>query len=1786
MADEIKIPVSIDLSAFRAGLNELKANVDAGKQDIAKALSNIKITVDGKAAGDGIKGLSSTFETLKSAAAGSLNEQKAALASLVMSGQRGSQAYRELVTSIQAAEKEVKDLDDAVKQVDKDTQQVGKGGGFATLKSKFMEGREAASQGGGMFGDIAGKVGQLVSPVGLATAAIGGITVAMSQAMEAGQKFETGLQAVSAVTGLTGSSLQDIGTRAKDLASTFGGSATTQLSAFQGVLSKLGADLADTPAELGKITKDINVLAKAGGLDAAQSMEVLANSILQFGGGALDAAGKAKMSSQFINVLAASARVGAAEIPQVGQAVLVAGVAAKQAKVSFEETNAAIQVLAAGGKVGAEAGTALRNVLGKMAGEDVIPKDARKKLAGLGVDFKIVSDTALPLNVRLMELSKAAGDATAFAKVFGTENAAAASILANGAATIGEWTKEMTGTQDATTQAAKNMNTLSERMNVLKANIENALIGAFQTVAPALSWVIDNLGTIAKVVLPVIAAFATMAVIAKGYALAQTAVSVATGIYETVTGVATVATTAFGIALNTATGGLLIVVGAIVALIAGYALFSKSSEEAAQASLDQAQANRDLIQTQIDDNEAKQKQQEGVQDLVKEYEVLNNKTDRTAKESARLKKVSEELNNQYPDLIDETKSYADNLDNVKKAGELATKSLTDLQSQNEKLQKQLRASNEIIAGETRNVSIAKLQEAVNDIGSFGDIYANKAEDVIKSQLNIAQLYSAKTTAEVDSFQQRLEELVSKTQFGDASKTPILNAVREVAQNARMYLDTLRNVKKETEETTGEDKTKKPPAAPPEPKAPKDDSELQKIKTRIDQARMLEEQKNEQAKAEIMRVAREQNKQDDLDTKIKLLDQERTYQKELLKITTDAFKAEGEGKDIKIKVHVDPKDVNDATSVVLKAQVDRTKGEAKLVEEEAKLREADKKKKEADEKELNKKRTEFALQEQDARIALIKDTDERELRGKIVSIERKVAEEIAKIKELEQQKVITADEGAGQRVRIEEAAARETQALWDEYNKIQKSHASNVLTAISDMYAQAFANMQINIAPSEEEIQKSNDAAAALKKIADEEDGLAVQRAKATQSLDDIANKSIELSKQKAEAEKNYADVSIDAYARMKRVFVETFETARNTSAASAATALENLNKQRGEQVKFSAEITEIETRKQAGVALTEAETRKLASAQEVQKEQTIATSKAQEEAQAQVAASAVGAGLAVLAAGGSAKDALKETAKQGVLGLIEMYRWSIYALVQSVIPPPFGIVAGEVAVQLLKAGATAAIGSFEVGGFTADVGTKQVAGVVHGGEYVANARTTNRERALFEHFERGGTSESYFSKRMNSLRGFETGGFVGDTKTSEGTVNLVGITINYSEGFGTIERALRNVYDAQLSGLGQIKDFSETSAVTITNLYAGLKEASTSLFTEQSKASSQAALDSVANYDKDRAAYEQLLDMKRKGINVDKELAVASEAMNARREEIYSSVTNTIATQAAGLLISGKNIEQTFAGVNETIGALFKSQASISAATFAQTNESMQAVAMQQIELQDQKRKGLISSEAAVEKETELSQQQTELRGAQFQALEAQAATSFAAMVVSGANVGDALKQTAGAVATSLVDMYAPSIIAMFGSIIPPPFGIVAGTVAVQGIKALLSSALSSFDEGGFTADVGETQIAGVVHGREFVANAGMTKRERGLFEFMHAGGTSYEYFTQNYLPQMLAINKINTVVPVDNISMVHELRLLRGAISNQQTQVENYANVNVDLDSKAITRKIIANNNYNLRRM
>lgn len=572
------------------------------------------------------------------------------------------------------------------------------------------------------------------------------ISDGFNYAIESGTKFETALQSVSAVTGVTGDGLTDLGTRAQDLALQFGGSATTQLEAFQTVLSKFGPDLAKTPDALGKVSESVNLLAKAAGLDAAQSVDVLSNAMLQFGVDASDPAKLAEESGRFINVLAASAKVGAAEIPQVGEAILQAGVAANGAGISFEETNAAIQGLAIGGKVGSEAGVGLRNVMNKLIDggkeqEDVLKKvglsyaDLGNTLTTSEKDGGGFAATLEKLKKGLETIENPAEKAAALTKLFGAENASSAGILLNQVDNIKLFTQGVTGTNEAVTQAAINQDTLTQRFEKLKATIEVGVIKAFQLLQPAVKFIFDNLNTIVPILTPFALGLAAVGIAALATSPAFLAATASVGAFTA------------SLLVNPV---FLIVAGVTAAVVAIAALTDALHTSTGEA-LENAEATSKVLETQIKDNKEKQVSVNTTKALTEEFKELANKTNRTKEENEKLRDIQNKLNDKYPELINRTKSFSENLKGVEEAGKRSTEELNRLKEGGQQLEKQFRESLRNIQYASRENALEMLTSASTVAGIAWTDTQQKLKDASKNLASALQ--SATTPQQAEKAQQ-------------------------------------------------------------------------------------------------------------------------------------------------------------------------------------------------------------------------------------------------------------------------------------------------------------------------------------------------------------------------------------------------------------------------------------------------------------------------------------------------------------------------------------------------------------------------------------------------------------------------------------------------------------------------------------------------------------------------------------------------------------------------------------------------------------------------------------------------------------------------------------------------------------------------------------------------------------------------------------------------------------------------------------------------------------------------
>lgn len=276
-------------------------------------------------------------------------------------------------------------------------------------------------------------------------------------------KNESALAEVSAITGAVGEDLEKLNTKAKNLTRTFGEDVNTNLEAFKTILSRLGPDIGSSDKAMETLGESVNVLSKTMEGDIKGATDAITTSMLQFQVDLSNPIKAADESRRMINVMAAGAKEGAAEIPQISESLVQAGVSAKLANLSFEETNAAIQAMAEGGKYGSEAGVAIRNVITNMSAQTKLSTDAIKILQAYGVNTKKMADTHTSWADRLRELKPIQHDINALTEVFGRENAAAAQILIRSADSQEELTQKITGTNVAYEQAAVVMDTSAEK---------------------------------------------------------------------------------------------------------------------------------------------------------------------------------------------------------------------------------------------------------------------------------------------------------------------------------------------------------------------------------------------------------------------------------------------------------------------------------------------------------------------------------------------------------------------------------------------------------------------------------------------------------------------------------------------------------------------------------------------------------------------------------------------------------------------------------------------------------------------------------------------------------------------------------------------------------------------------------------------------------------------------------------------------------------------------------------------------------------------------------------------------------------------------------------------------------------------------------------------------------------------------------------------------------------------------------------------------------------------------
>lgn len=235
------------------------------------------------------------------------------------------------------------------------------------------------------------------------------------------QKFDGQLRETQAILGISDEQLEIFRQKALAMGEGSRTGANEYLEAVK-LIASAKPELVDNTEALDDVTKKAITLSEAAGIDLPTAATALTDALNQFNAPAEDA-------GKFINVLAAGSKFGAAEVPQVTEALLKFGLQADSSNVSIEESTALIELLAEKGEKGAEAGTKLRNILLNLSNAKGLPKEALKAFKEAGVDITKLSDKSLTLDQRLKEASKLLNTQTGLLDVFGKENVIAAQAV-------------------------------------------------------------------------------------------------------------------------------------------------------------------------------------------------------------------------------------------------------------------------------------------------------------------------------------------------------------------------------------------------------------------------------------------------------------------------------------------------------------------------------------------------------------------------------------------------------------------------------------------------------------------------------------------------------------------------------------------------------------------------------------------------------------------------------------------------------------------------------------------------------------------------------------------------------------------------------------------------------------------------------------------------------------------------------------------------------------------------------------------------------------------------------------------------------------------------------------------------------------------------------------------------------------------------------------------------------------------------------------------------------------
>jgi len=368
---------------------------------------------------------------------------------------------------------------------------------IAETEAKLKSLEEQANQSVTALQSIAAKgeklktVGDNITSVGQRFLPVTGVVVGLgTAAVKAAADFDSAMSKVAAVSGATGSDLEDLRDKAREMG------AKTKFSATE------AAEAMNYMAMAGWKTEDmlsgiegVMNLAAASGEDLATTSDIVTDALTAFGLTAAD-------SGHFADILAAASSNANTNVSMMGETFKYCAPIAGALGFSAEDTAEAIGLMANAGIKGSQAGTALRTIMNNLTGDI--------QLSGQALGDVTIQTTNADGSMR--DLSDILADCRgAFSQLTESEQAQAAEALVGknamsgflalmnaGEADINKLSSAINNCDGTAANMAETMqDNLAGQLQILKSQLEELAISIGELLMPSIRAIV---GWIQKVV--------------------------------------------------------------------------------------------------------------------------------------------------------------------------------------------------------------------------------------------------------------------------------------------------------------------------------------------------------------------------------------------------------------------------------------------------------------------------------------------------------------------------------------------------------------------------------------------------------------------------------------------------------------------------------------------------------------------------------------------------------------------------------------------------------------------------------------------------------------------------------------------------------------------------------------------------------------------------------------------------------------------------------------------------------------------------------------------------------------------------------------------------------------------------------------------------------------------------------------------------------------------------------------------------------------------------------------